>query len=225
MKKFLLLAVLVIAPFLLLHAQGKKKHKAKQPAHTVLERNPYWAGQVTTYSLAGEVEIRTARDTGIFYAEENDTNIFVVWYDLGGNISTYSMIGSKGLDACSGMCSSVTRDTFYLTGLFSDTVYVGGIRLVSNGSTDAFIACCDGKGNFLWAASSGGVGDDWGKRVYREGQTVVMVGLYSASEGDTLHFGKKKLIAWKDGINVFEPAYQRTAGTIVPDSRGLLSSD
>jgi len=91
---------------------------------------------------------------GCLFTTAQAQNAFLEWADgMGG---TGSDVGR-----------SVTTDgsgNVYTVGWFEDTVDfdpgVGVFNLISNGGKDIFIQKLDGNGNFIWAKSIGGVGDD-----------------------------------------------------------------
>lgn len=225
MKKLLFLGLIATVPFLL---SFKDKPRGKNPGATVLEKNTNWSGQVAAYSLAGPVEIHavTSKDPIVYNPldkEHLDTNIYVLWYDPSGNIIAHTTIVGKGMDAATSIIPNKTLDTFIVVGLFTDTVLVGDKQLVGSGKQDAFIACFIKDGTCLWARASGGKENDYAKRSYFDQKGgIVMVGMYFAVDGDTIHFDDYHAIAWKSGTNVIEPTYRLSDGELISDTKGII---
>lgn len=226
MKKLLFVAMIATAPFLL---SFKDKPRGKNNDQTVLEKNTNWSGQAAAYSLAGPVEIHsvTSKDPVVYNPldkERSDTNVYVLWYDPSGNIIAHATIAGKGMDAATSIIPNKTLDTFVVAGLFTDTAWVGDKMLAGSGGQDAFIACFMKDGTCLWVHASGGKEDDYAKRCYFDQKGgVVMIGMYSAADGDTIHFGEYHATAWKSGTNVIEPVYRCSDGELIPDAKGIMA--
>jgi len=76
--------------------------------------------------------------------------IFIVQYDSNGSAIWAKRIGASGDDAGWGIAVGESGN-FAITGTFSDTVDFGGIKLISPGLSDIFIAKYSYDGNLFWA--------------------------------------------------------------------------
>lgn len=225
MKKILFISLLIfLIPVATLAEETKEKGKLKKPERTILERNTNWTSSATVYTYAGEVEIRSLKDTAIFAYHKDDTNIFVIWYGPSSDIVSYAIISGKGCDGSSYICTNDPRcDTFFVTGLFTDTAYAGDKMLVGSHGENAFIACFLKNGTCLWARTSSSSGGAWGRRVFDDNRgNVTMVGVYEATEGEIIDFGDYYVTAYKTGTNSFDSMYRASDGTLIPDSKGIF---
>jgi hypothetical protein len=116
--------------------------------------------------VVGQFEGPTANFGGITIAHSGGPgrdDIFMVKYDVSGNVVWAKKIGSSGSE----IGQSLTLDPFgniYITGSFTGTTnFGGGIIYSSSSGRDIFIAKYSNGGSFIWAkrsnSSSGGVGD------------------------------------------------------------------
>lgn len=98
------------------------------------------------------------RDSVIFgnmtlYAEPYGTSVFIVKYDVSGNIVWAKKEGAKG----EGYGISLDgKGNFYLTGYFKSPSVFGNISL-TNSTHSMFVAKYDTDGNNIWAKSSGAI--------------------------------------------------------------------
>ena len=95
------------------------------------------------------------------YSPNGNNSLFVARLDTDGNLlwahgpdAGYSSSGYQVAADNAGNC--------YVTGNFSGTNTFGGIRMVSSGSSDAFLLKYDHAGNLLWAQQAGGNSLDGG---------------------------------------------------------------
>ena len=84
------------------------------------------------------------------------TDIFVVKYDLSGNVSWAKSTGGKG-NACGKHIATDAEGNLYITGEFwSESIIFGNITLVNAGNRDIFVVKYDPSGNAMWAKGAGG---------------------------------------------------------------------
>lgn len=95
------------------------------------------------------------------------SDIFVLKLSTNGNFLWAKSMEGVGLHSNYGY--SITTDTsenVYITGVYSGTVDfnpgVATFNLISNGADDVFVQKLDANGNFIWAKSMGGTGNDGG---------------------------------------------------------------
>ncbi|MFT6923491.1 MAG: hypothetical protein ACJA1C_002506 [Crocinitomicaceae bacterium] len=95
-------------------------------------------------------------------------DIFVQKLDVSGDFLWAKSMGS-GLNDIAGSVAVDNGGNVYTTGTFSGTADFdpggGTTNLVSNGSLEIFIQKLDAFGNFLWARSMGGAGQDFGRSI------------------------------------------------------------
>ncbi len=82
--------------------------------------------------------------------------------------------GSDTADAATGVCSD-SDGNVYITGYFGHSINFESIELISQGQRDVFIAKYNIDGEFQWAISAGGSGDDYGNAIAcdDEGNTYI----------------------------------------------------
>lgn len=108
-----------------------------------------------------------------------------------------------------GMINALRCDTggnIYITGSFTDTIYLDTVQLISRGGSDIFAACYDNNGNVRWAIDAGGRLSDAGEGLYLDAYRHLLV---CGSYTDTASFGTLQLqdtltnmfIAWLDVSN------------------------
>ena len=95
-------------------------------------------------------------DFGSFVATSNgDQDVYVAKLDADGTFVWLTTFGGIASDWGRALAVDDTGDV-YLSGMFDDTVIVGGSTLVSNGGGDAMVVKFDGpSGNAIWALSYG----------------------------------------------------------------------
>jgi len=95
------------------------------------------------------------------FAANGYGSLFIAKFDPSGNL-----LWARGPD--SGYSQSAfgiavdAAGNCYVTGQFSGTATIGGINLVSSGSSDIFLLKYDPNGNLLWAQKAGGNSNDAG---------------------------------------------------------------
>lgn len=101
----------------------------------------------------GGIELNTTR---------NPKAIFVASYAPGGSLSGVlkwaKLIEGGSLKALSRIAPA-PDGSIYLSGFFSDTLFVDTLALTAAGNTDAFLIKLGPNGNLLWARRAGGKGD------------------------------------------------------------------
>ncbi len=84
-------------------------------------------------------------------------DIFIIKYDYNGNFIWVKQAGGNESDEAYYMTTNNTYNYgIYITGLFKGTIILENDSLISNGSTDIFVAKYDYNGNFIWAKQAGG---------------------------------------------------------------------
>lgn len=93
---------------------------------------------------------------------------FVCKMDSAGNVLWARNLGGTGTDYGKGISTDQTGNV-YVTGQFTGSgdfdFGTGSVLLTSNGYYDIFICKLDAQGNFQWAKSMGGTGNDQGRSV------------------------------------------------------------
>lgn len=123
------------------------------------------------------------------------SDLYVAALNQGGEWLWAVSGGGSGTDLARAIAIDDSSN-LYVTGYFAGSAVFGDQTLVSSGGTDIFIAKIDAFGNWLWAVSAGGTGDDEGSdlKLNAEGNLVltgffsneVFFGSYSAqSAGET----------------------------------------
>lgn len=125
------------------------------------------AGNVyTTGYFTLTVDFDPGSGTSNLSSFSDSKDAFISKLDASGNFSWVKRIGSVSDDY--GYSINVNNSGItYVTGSFMDNVDLdpgaGSLNTTSAGKQDVFILKLDGTGNFIWATSIGGTGDDIGK--------------------------------------------------------------
>lgn len=105
-------------------------------------------------------------------------DIFISKLDAAGNYVWAKSFGSTGDDAGTSIKTDAAGNV-YSTGNFFYTVYFDPSftnSLTSNGGVDTYVCKLDANGNFVWATSTGGTGDDRGYSVTVDAANNVYTG-------------------------------------------------
>jgi hypothetical protein len=94
----------------------------------------------------------------------NDYDVFIAKYDSNGNALWVKKGGGSVWDVGSGIAID-NQNNCYITGAYRNTATFGTTSFTSVGNYDIFVAKYDTGGNFLWAKSAGGTGDDRGQSI------------------------------------------------------------
>ena len=120
--------------------------------------------------------------TGNTLVSNGIDDIFISKLDPSGNVIWSKRAGGTDQDVAFSIATDNNGD-FYIAGYFRGTITFPGsaTTMTSLGGTDALIAKYDGNGNFLWAKSGGGTGNDFAYGVSVRGSNVAMVGQFESS--------------------------------------------
>ncbi|MCI0697312.1 SBBP repeat-containing protein [candidate division KSB1 bacterium] len=118
-------------------------------------------------------------------------DVFIAKYDPSGNQSWAKRAGGPSNDHAESIVFDVSSGTCYVTGVFSDSAWFGGVKLSAEGS-DIFLARYDNKtGYLLWASQGGKKGMKQGVRIaLQKSGRGFLTGQFS---GDEATFGRKML--------------------------------
>lgn len=161
--------------------------------------NPVWARSIggTTEDIGRSVAVDLNKNV-IVTGEYNSANIsfgantfsnnsigfndvFIFKFDESGNEVWGDCFGDMGHD----IGKSVTIDQFgnaYITGNFIGNIILGIDTLAYNGGYDIFIIKYDSLGNWIWAKSAGGSGNDYGSSISTNSSgNIFITGYYNST--------------------------------------------
>jgi hypothetical protein len=124
-------------------------------------------------------------------------DIFLVKYDPSGNLVWTRTAGETYDDAGWGITID-NAGLIYITGEFNAAIYFGTTQVVTNGNSDAFVACYDQNGNVIWAKGGGGPLYDRARGIGNFGNNIFITGQF----GGTAAFGSTNIFA-ADSSDVF----------------------
>ncbi len=145
--------------------------------------NIFVTGRYYGTAYFGSLPSTGAGGNDVFLAKL-DTGGNFVWVVSGGNCPGND--SGQGVDVDAQGNVTITGYIAFGTALFGTTY------LNSNGLTDCFVARYTNNGNFLWAKSFGGTGDDYGSDLSLSISGSIFVGGYF---GNTATFGNSTLIS------------------------------
>ncbi|MBK7476801.1 MAG: T9SS type A sorting domain-containing protein [Haliscomenobacter sp.] len=163
----------------------------------------------------------------------NPKAIFVASYAPGGSVSGTlkwaKMIEGGSLKALSRIGPG-PDGSIYLSGYFSDTLFIDTTALTAAGNTDAFLIKLDSNGKLLWATRAGGKGDvrALAFALGKNGAPAI-AGIYN----DQAFFGATTLVANTSDLDIFLASYTpegallwaRKAGGVYDDEVFDMTSD
>lgn len=149
--------------------------------------------------LCGDYRGDFIRD-GINHPSSNpqSNDVYIARMGQGGPWEWINTAGGTGDDRAEALYLDSAQNV-YLTGYFEASMICGGTTLVSAGGKDIFAAKLDNAGNWLWAVSWGGLGDDLGRDVLCDAAgNIYLCGSFSG----TIGVGSQTLTALggKDGL-------------------------
>lgn len=98
-------------------------------------------------------------DSYTFTNPGNSLNIFIVKYDVNGNVVWAKASTGAGYNTASSVSLDASANIF-ITGSFGQVMALESYTLTNNGHSDAFLLKYDPNGNILWAKSTSGDGDE-----------------------------------------------------------------
>jgi len=100
------------------------------------------------------------------------SDVFISKLDVSGNLVWAKTMGGNSIELAFGIALDATNNV-YVTGYFHDTADfdpgAGVHNLISQGAEDIFICKLDVNGNFVWAKSLGGSGNDIARSITVDG--------------------------------------------------------
>ena len=107
--------------------------------------------------------------TGFLSVSPGWKDIFISKYDKIGNLIWVKQFGSIGAHDAGNSMTLDNKNNIYVTGYFNGTVDFdpgpGIYNKTSIGLGDIFVCKYDSLGNFIWALTFGGTGEDYGKSI------------------------------------------------------------
>lgn len=139
------------------------------------------------------------------------TDIFLVKYDVNGNVVWAQSIGNTGSEWGYGLATDANGNV-YLAGIFNSPVLsIGSVSLISAGNFDSFLAKFDPSGNVVWVNRIGGTQNDFAVTIcINNAGMICLAGYYSSS---VLTVGAFNLIN-AGGTDVFVARYD-VAGNVI----------
>ena len=197
MKRILVTAMLLIGVFCLfgqnyegewaIKAGGVQEELSKDIV-TDSDGNSYLVGSFQGESVFGNTTLASAGNRDGFVAKVNSEGKWV-WV---------KRVGGTGLDQVNSLSLNDARE-IVITGLFEGSVTFGNKTLVSAGKRDVFIAKLSNNGEWQWAVSCGGEGNENATAVVTDLENSVYVtGTYQGSA----NFGDTKLVS-SEGTDLF----------------------
>jgi len=138
--------------------------------------NSYITGDFMGTATFGSTTLTTkkAYDVDVFVAKLDTTGKFAWAVSAGGSTGSFAYDIGRGIDFRNG--------GIYVTGFYTGSAAFGSTTLTSKGSVDLFVAKLDTKGNFVWATSAGGAGQELARAIFVDGAgKAVVSGVFQGS--------------------------------------------
>ena len=138
-------------------SSGGTSYDSGNSVATDANGNIYVVGSFDSYSITfGTIILTNAGGAG------GNADIFVVKYDINGNVLWAKSAGGSGYDVANSITVDTLGNVIILGDFSSSTITFGGITLANAGSstTDIFIVKYNTNGNVIWAKSAGGTSAD-----------------------------------------------------------------
>jgi len=174
--------------------------------------NIYITGFFSGRAYFDSVAIKAYGDAKLF--------MFIAAYDRSGKIRWVKYADGSDNSQGTGIAKDYSGN-IYVTGAFSDSMFIENRKLVSTGIKDIFIVKYDSIGNLLWAKQSGGEGYDWAWKVAadKEGNCLI-----TGQFADTAFFDDIALTS-AGGYDIFIAKYNPDGQIIWAKSAGGLYND
>ncbi|MDD4223998.1 MAG: T9SS type A sorting domain-containing protein [Candidatus Cloacimonetes bacterium] len=155
---------------------------------TGINGNSYAAGCFYGTSCFGTTQLNSS----------GNSDIFVAKLDQNGNWVWAIQAGGASFDEAK--CITVdSSENIYISGYFSETASFGSTSLGSDGGREVFVAKADSDGNWLWAVSAGGTGNERGLGIAVDSTGgIYLTGFFE----DTAYFGPL-LLTSSGGNDIF----------------------
>ena len=162
-KTTILFCLLFLICFLPKFVSGQNSPKLWQVAGTSTDEgraiakddkgNMYHAGIFQSHTTFGCPEAPTLK---LDYNSAGSRDIFISKYDSEGKLLWVTTAGGTDLDEVNAMKYDTKSGRIYIAGIYTASATFGSISLKAKGNSDAFVACLDNTGKFIWATSGGG---------------------------------------------------------------------
>ncbi|HEY6162104.1 MAG TPA: T9SS type A sorting domain-containing protein [Bacteroidia bacterium] len=108
-------------------------------------------------------------------------NIFMITkYNTNGALQwTFTVSGQRTIHGI----RTDNAGNSYITGTYTNTLYVGTYTLLNSGGTDIFVAKISPVGSVLWASRLGGAGDDDGRAIQLDAQNNIYLAGFMNNPG------------------------------------------
>ncbi|GAJ04363.1 unnamed protein product, partial [marine sediment metagenome] len=174
---------------------------------------------VVTGSFSDSATFGKGESAETILVSDGSTDIFVAHYNTDGTIMWAKRAGGTSGDVGQGIVT-LSDDSTIVIGSFSDSATFGKGEsaetiLVSDGSTDIFVAHYNTDGTIMWAKRAGGTSGDVGQGIVTlSDDSTIVIGSFS----DSATFGKgesAETILVSDGSTDIFVAHYNTDGTIM----------
>ncbi|MBC7695329.1 MAG: T9SS type A sorting domain-containing protein [Burkholderiales bacterium] len=170
----------------------------------------YITGEFNASAMFGSTQLITS----------GNSDIFIACYDANGNTQWAKRAGGPLIDRARGIGTDGTN--FYITGQFGNTAMFGSSSVTAADSSDVFFASFNNTGNFISAASVGGIPDSVETLGYESGVAICADGIGNVyATGGLLNggtFGSTSVTSY-DRTDVFVTQLSQMVGV-----HNLLSS-
>ncbi len=133
-----------------------------------------------------------------------DEDIFLASVNSASAVNWIMQIGGAGEDRILNGLAIDGGGKIYLTGVFTDSIWLGNQSLVSTGDGDVFIAALSPGGSLLWWKQIKSAGPDYSYDIAVDGSGYVYV---AGQYGDTADFGDGNLVPHEGNGDAFLARY------------------
>jgi uncharacterized delta-60 repeat protein len=112
--------------------------------------NSWFVGNFTGSASIGSTNLTSPTGYGLFVAR----------YDTSGNLQWVRQADGTSFFGTEGGCAVDAAGNCYIPGIYAGAVDFGGTVITNRGGWDIFVAKYDSAGNFQWAQTGGGHGND-----------------------------------------------------------------
>jgi phage-related tail fiber protein len=157
-----------------------------------------------------------------------NTDIFLAAYDASGNYVWAKRTGGTTNDISTALAVDASGNS-YITGSFTGTADfdpgVGTQNLSSAGNDDIFLAKYDASGNYVWAKSLGGTGNDIGNALALDASGNTYITGYFTSTADFDPGAGTQTLSSAGNADIFLAKYDASGNYVWAKSMGGAGSD
>ncbi len=223
-KKSKFIAIIIILFGIILFFSYSQNTKIWEWANNIVGTNKNYSYSLFTDKDGNNYVTGSFSDTlkvgNIKMISKGSYDIYLLKYDKNGNLIWAKQAGGTDSDEAYGITIDDLAN-IYMTGYFSGTANFSGIKLISSGDKDFFVAKYNKNGELVWVKQGGGAMEEYGNVITTDKTGNVYVsGIFKG----TMNIGNSKYIS-KGDKDIFIIKYNNIGDIIWSTTGGGNKTD